>query len=124
MAIKVKPKRRGRPATGRYSLMGSRISALLRGEIVKWAENQPDKPALSEATRRLIEIGLTVRLKSRQATAERANRAKELATNAIEEISDPSVTLEERVQRRRRLTRGPQEFREGRIDLPEARRGK
>lgn len=39
--------------------MGLRMSPNLRGAVAKWAENQPDKPSLSEATRRLIELGLT-----------------------------------------------------------------
>jgi hypothetical protein len=58
MSIKAKPKKRGRPATGRDPMMGFRASPLLRAWIVKWAEGQPDKPTLSEATRRLVEIGL------------------------------------------------------------------
>jgi len=39
-------------------MMGFRASPLLRASIEKWAENQPDMPSLSEATRRLVEIGL------------------------------------------------------------------
>jgi hypothetical protein len=39
-------------------MMGFRASPILRASIVKWAENQPDMPTLSEATRRLVEIGL------------------------------------------------------------------
>jgi hypothetical protein len=48
-------------------------------------------------------------------------RAQELATNAIEKMSDPSAPPEERAQRRRRLTKGPTEFREGRVDQPKAK---
>jgi hypothetical protein len=58
MSIKAKPKKRGRPATGRDPMMGFRASPVLRASIVKWAENQPDMPTLSEATRRLVELGL------------------------------------------------------------------
>ena len=123
-SIKVEPKRRGRPATGRDPVMGLRMSPNLKGAVVKWAENQPDKPTLSEATRRLVEIGLTVKAKSKQAPVDRASRARELAAKAIEKMGDPLATQEERVQRRRRLTRGPQEFREDRVDLPETKRGK
>jgi hypothetical protein len=79
---------------------------------------------LATAIRRLVEIGLTVRTKSKRGPVERATRAKELAAKAIEKISDPSATQEERIQRRRRLTRGPQEFRGDRLDLPETKRGK
>jgi hypothetical protein len=34
---------------------------------------------------------------------------------------DPAASPEERVQRRRRLTKGPSEFRDHRIDLPKAK---
>jgi hypothetical protein len=122
---KVVPKKqRGRPATGRDPVTAIRLSDALRESIDQWAERQTDKPGRSEAIRRLVEIGLTIRTKSKQAPVERATRAKELAAKAIEKISDPSASQEQRTQRRRRLTRGPQEFREDRVDLPETKRGK
>jgi hypothetical protein len=49
-------------------------------------------------------------------------RAQELAINAIEKIIDPAAPPEERAQRRRRLTKGPLEFREDRVDLPKAKK--
>jgi hypothetical protein len=48
-------------------------------------------------------------------------RAKELATKAIDKIIDPSAPPEERAQRRRRLIKGPSEFREDRVDVPRAK---
>ena len=45
-------------ATGITPTMGFRAEPTLRAAIVKWAENQPDMPTLSEATRRLVELGL------------------------------------------------------------------
>jgi hypothetical protein len=39
-------------------MMGFRAEPTLRAAIVKWAENQPDMPTLSEASRRLVELGL------------------------------------------------------------------
>jgi hypothetical protein len=57
-SIKAKPKKRGRPATGRDPMMGFRASADLRSAITNWAACQPDKPTLSDAARRLIEIGI------------------------------------------------------------------
>jgi hypothetical protein len=45
-------------------------------------------------------------------------RAKELAAKAIDKMIDPSAPPEESAQRRRRLTKGPTEFREARIDQP------
>jgi len=47
----------------------------------------------------------------------------ELAAHAIEKIIDPAAPLEERAQRRRRLTKGPPEFRADRVDLPKAKKG-
>jgi hypothetical protein len=49
------------------------------------------------------------------------DRAQELAAKAIETIIDPTASPEERDQRRRRLTKGPPEFREQRVDLPKAK---
>jgi hypothetical protein len=51
----------------------------------------------------------------------RHTRAKELAKAAIEGMIDPATPPEERAQRRRRLTKGPMEFREDRVDLPKAK---
>jgi hypothetical protein len=60
-SIKVKPKKRGRPATGKDPLMGFRASPEMRAAVVRWAENEPDQPTLSEAIRRLVEFGLKAR---------------------------------------------------------------
>ena len=113
----------GFPATGRAPVTAIRLSEEFRAAVDKWAAKQDDKPPRSEAIRRLVELGLTVKTKSKQAPVERATRARELAAKAIEKISDPSASQEERTQRRRRITRGPQEFREDRVDLPETKRG-
>jgi len=76
-----------------------------------------------EAIRRLVELGLKVKAPARPASKPgRRLRAQELATKAIEKIIDPSAPPEERAQRRRRLTKGPQEFREDRVDLPKSKR--
>ena len=76
----------------------------------------------SEAIRRLVELGLTLKAKTKEPSAAGANRAKELATKAVEKIIDPSVPSEERAQRRRQLTKGPSEFREDRVDQPKAKK--
>jgi hypothetical protein len=89
-----------------------------------WAARQDDAPSRSEAIRRLVELGLTVRTAAPAVRKPgRRLRAQELATKAIEKIIDPSAPPEERAQRRRRLTKGPLEFREDRVDLPK-RKGK
>ena len=55
----VKQKVVGRPRTGITPLMGFRADPVIRASIVRWAEKQPDMPTLSEAIRRLVELGLT-----------------------------------------------------------------
>jgi hypothetical protein len=102
--------------------MGFRASPVLRASIVKWAEYHPDKPSLSEAVRRLVELGLKVKTATKPVSRPgRRLRAQELATKTIEKIIDPAAPPEERAQRRRRLTKGPLEFREDRVDLPKAK---
>jgi hypothetical protein len=111
----------GRPSTGITPMMGFRASPVLRASIVKWAETQADMPTLSEATRRLVELGLTVKTPARPVGEPgRKLRAQELATKAIEKY--PSAPPEERAQRQRRLTKGPEEFREVRVDRPKAKK--
>lgn len=97
-----------------------RLSPALEAEVDDWAGSQADTPTRSEAIRRLVELGLKFKAKSKQAAG--AVRAKELATNAIDEMMDPSAPPEERAQRRRRITRGPSEFREDRVDLAKAKK--
>jgi hypothetical protein len=46
---------------------------------------------------------------------------KNLASKTIDKIIDPAAPPEERLKRRRRLTKGPLEFREDRVDLPKAK---
>ena len=104
--------------------MGFRASPVMRASVVRWAENQEDHPSLSEAIRRLVELGLTVGTNappSQRLKASRANRAKELAANTIEKIIDAGAPPEERTERKRRLTKGPAEFREARVDQPKAK---
>jgi hypothetical protein len=115
----VPKKRRGRPATGRDPVTAIRLSAELRAAVDQWAAKQADAPGRSEAIRRLVELGLTVKAPARPvAKPGRRTRAKELAKGAIEKMADPAASSEERTQRQRRLTNGPEEFREVRGDLP------
>jgi hypothetical protein len=141
-SIKVMPKkRRGRPATGKDPQVVIRMPAPLIAAVDTWGT--ANETIRSEAIRRLVELGLTVKTKARPigrlSTARVADlaaeaidslgpparpagkpgrklRAQELATKVIEKIIDPAAPPEERAQRRRRLTKGPEEFREARVD--------
>jgi hypothetical protein len=94
----------------------------MRAEVDAWATAQDDQPGRSEAIRRLVELGLTVPSKARKQSPSGADRAKDLATQAVEGIIDPSISVEERAHRRRRITKGPSEFREDRVDQPKAKK--
>jgi hypothetical protein len=89
-------------------------------QVERWAAS--NEATRSEAIRRLVELGLKVKAPARPVSKPgRRLRAQELATKAIEKMIDPSARPEERAQRRRRLTKGPTEFREDRVDLPKAK---
>jgi hypothetical protein len=118
-----KQKSRGRPATGITPMMGFRADPVIRAEIVRWAENQLDMPSLSEAIRRLVEIGLSKseapqRPQALSTAKQSAARAVELAGNAIDKRSDQNASDDERTVRKRKLIRGPSVFRNTRKDRP------
>lgn len=99
-------------------MMGFRAAPALRAAIVKWAENQPDLPSLTVATRRLVEIGLTVKAKGQRPSDRQRLRAREMAGKTIDEMTDVSATPDDQATRKKRLLRGPEEFREVRMDRP------
>ncbi len=111
----VKPKITTRPATGREPVVDIRLSQELIASVEAWglkhhAESQ------SEAVRRLIEIGLSVFAPPRAHSLKTRAGAATLAHEAIDRHSDPSATHEERESRKRRLLKGPKEFRDMRKD--------
>jgi len=121
-AISSTRKSRGRPPTGAESVH-LRILPDQSASIDAWIAKQKE-PELTrpEAIRRLVELGLKVKRPARSIGKPGGRlRAQELATKAIEKIIDASAPPEERAQRRRRLTKGPLEFREDRVDLPKAK---
>ncbi|WP_235782613.1 hypothetical protein [Bradyrhizobium murdochi] len=82
----------------------------MRASVVRWAENQPDKPTLSEAIRRLVELGLTVKTSARQASEGQRLRAREMAGKAIDKMADAAATPDDQATRKKRLLKGPEEF--------------
>jgi hypothetical protein len=117
-SISAKQKTRGRPATGVTPMMGFRAEPAIRAKVVRWAENQPDNPTLSEAIRRLVELGLTVKTKGRQSSEGQKLRAREMAGKAIDKMTDTTAAPDDQATRKRRLLKGPEEFRAVRVDRP------
>jgi hypothetical protein len=102
--------------------MGFRASPVLRASVVKWAENQSDSPSLPEAIRRLVELGLTAKSKGRKSNVAQGLRAREMAGDAIDGLTDVTAHSDDQASRKRRLLKGPEEFREARIDRPKAKK--
>ena len=48
-------------------------------------------------------------------------RAKDMAAGAIDKLADRAAPSEEQASRKRRLLKGPEEFRESRVDTPKAK---
>ena len=104
------------------ALVKKGIPAVLLEQLPDAAEDQRAATVHPPTVEMLVELGLTVKTSARPVSKPgRRLRAQELATKAIEKIIDPAAPTEERAQRRRRLTNGPPEFREARVDQPKAK---
>jgi len=118
-SISVKRKKPGRPATGTEPLYGVRISDELMGQIQKWGrENSATR---SEAIRRLVELGLAGAKKFAAPSQQTRAKAKKFATEQIDRMGNSTATAEEQASRKQRLLKGPEEFREARVDRPKAK---
>jgi hypothetical protein len=123
-SIKVTKKPRGRPATGRGTQIGERWHRSELAAIDAWIAGSMDKMITrAHAVRRLVALGLKAKTPTK-VTRSLPNklRAAELAAKTIEKMIDPGAPADERDQRRRRLTKGPPEFRDHRVDLPKAKK--
>jgi hypothetical protein len=87
--------------------MPSELTAAVQG----WAIRQSDRPARSEAFRRLVEMGLASSALSRPHSAKTRAQAADMASKTIDRHTDQSASAEEQASRKRRLLKGPKEFR-------------
>jgi hypothetical protein len=120
-AAKKSKKKRGRPATGRDPVTAIRLPEDLRVRVEAWATTERDTPSRSEAIRRLIEHGLAAVRGAKPLNKKSAAKAAGLAGKMVDYLSDHSVPANLREKRKRRLLKGPSEFREMRTDLPRAK---
>ena len=97
-------------------MIGFRADDVTRASIVKWAERQHDKPTLSDAIRRLVELGLSIGKPQVQTPGRTSAKAKHLAGQALDALADPEATIVEQADRKRDLIKGPDEFRSVRVD--------
>lgn len=111
-------KRRGPPPTGKGTLIGVRMQPDELSTLDEWIGDRYPELTRPEAIRRLVELGLAVRGKLKQGPPARAERAKELASNTIEHLTAAAPESDEKSRRKHRLIKGPEEFREVRVDGP------
>ena len=108
---------RGRPATGTAPLVGVRMPESLQVGIRTWAQHQPDNPKLATAVRRLVEIALALPISPDPKSESRRQRARDMASKAIDKLADSAVSADEQADRKRQLVKGPEEFQKVRRDL-------
>jgi 2-methylisocitrate lyase-like PEP mutase family enzyme len=82
------------------------------------AENDATR---SEAIRRLVELGLAGAKKFAAPSQQTRAKAKKFAAEQIDRMGNSTATAEEQASRKRRLLKGPEEFREARVDRPKAK---
>jgi hypothetical protein len=119
-----KPIRKRSAVTGQ--LVGVRLQVDQLKSIDTWAAKQVPPVTRPEAIRGMIDAMLRILVKDpgEEPAKEAANskRAQELAAHAIDKMSDDLASAVDRAGRKRRLTKGPPEFREDRVDLPKAKK--
>ena len=95
-----------------------RVSEGFLKSVDKWRKKQEDEPSRAEAIRRLVEMGLAAPQNTAPTSPRTAAKARAMARAAIDQLTDPSAPPEERENCKRRLLKGPPEFREMRPPLP------
>jgi hypothetical protein len=87
--------------------------------IDAWIETQPaPRPSRPDAILRLVEQALAGAQRPQKRSKEAASKAHEMAGRELDRLGDASLSADEREKRKRRLTKGPGEFRDMRGDLP------
>ncbi len=115
-----KKRKRGRPPVGAIPVL-VRLLPDQANSLDRWRTTQSDKPGRPEGIRRLIEQALATTAPSGPAKAGSRRKAAEMAGQAIDRLGDQAATVEERAQRKRRLIKGPREFRDVRDDQPKTK---
>jgi Arc/MetJ-type ribon-helix-helix transcriptional regulator len=120
-SIPVNKKSRGRPKKqgGVDPVSAVRLPTTLTKQVDAWGEDHD--ASRSEAIRRLVELGLAGAKKFAAPSQQTAAKAKKLAAEQIDRMGDSAAPAEEQASRKRRLLKGPEEFREVRVDRTKAK---
>jgi hypothetical protein len=111
-----------RPSSGRDAISAVKMSERLTADVDAWAEAHDT--VRSDAIRQLVELGLSAAPSATALDLVRRGPVgiEDLAVKQIDQLLDPSLPATERERRIRRLTEGPPEFSDQRIDLPKPRK--
>jgi hypothetical protein len=111
-----------RPTAGREAISAVKLSEGLTADVDAWAEAHDT--VRSDAIRQLVELGLRAAEVSAAPVPVCCDpgELEDLAVRQIDRLLDPSLPTAERERRIRRLTEGPPEFSDERIDLPKPRK--
>jgi hypothetical protein len=114
MTVHRKSDRKGkgelRPA-GEGEVIGVRIQLSQMSVLDSWIADQPDQPSRPEAIQRLVVLALASTAEQHPTSEATARKAAQLAAREIEGLVDKSQPVTEQRRRKRRLIRGPKEFR-------------
>ena len=106
---------------GRDAISAVKMSQKLTAAVDAWAEAH--ETVRSDAIRQLVELGLGGASSVELGTVRRDPvEIESLAVRQIDQLLDPALPDAERERRIRRLTEGPPEFSEQRIDLPKPKK--
>ena len=114
----ISQKKRGPAPTGKGEPILVRIQPDQLGALDGWRVKQDDVPSRPEAIRRLVEMALASATPSAPVSKKAAAKASKLAGTMIDWLGDQSAPPDVQAKRKRRLLKGPSEFREMRGDLP------
>jgi hypothetical protein len=109
------------PGRIQHRLFQMRVSDDFLRAVDRWRSKQEDEPSRAEAIRHLVQLGLTL-AQPKQASRARVRKVQEMAGKQLDQLADQSATSEEQASRKRRLLKGPEEFRGLRVDRPKPRR--
>jgi Arc/MetJ-type ribon-helix-helix transcriptional regulator len=98
-------------------MVTARMPAPLIKSVDSWAAKNADG-SRSEAIRRLVELGLAGSAPTKRTSPKEAAKASDMAGRQIDKLANPAMPEAERRARKRRLIKGPREFRDLRGDQP------
>ncbi len=109
-----------RRSSNRDAISAVKLSEKLTADVDAWAEAHG--MVRSDAIRQLVQVGLSAASPAAVSDSGDPVEIEDLAVRQLDQLLDPSLPAEERNRRIRRLTEGPPEFSDERVDLPKPRK--